>query len=186
MTSPKRAQIPLGIRWVLWLEHVPKALHRPIGCVVACSLPLFAFAYLLALVLGFSRGVSDGCWHLLRWASVTTPRRLVGMGALVGAGLAFYWLRARHRLFYAWIEITVAITGMWLGIESAARSRTASLSLAMGSVYLLVRGFDNAALGKKEAATKYAARVSAAAPAILAEVEALKAREAAKESSTKV
>jgi len=179
---PERLIECSGIRrWVLWLEHVPKPLHRPIGCVVACAVPLVALAYLLVLVLGFSRGISDGCWHLLRWASVTTPRKLVGMVALVGAGLAFYWLRSRHRLFYAWSEITFAITGMWLGIESAATSRTASLSLAMGSVYLLVRGFDNGAVGKKEEAAEYAARVAAAAPAILAEVEALKAREAAKE-----
>lgn len=176
MKSPKHPKIPLGIRWVLWLEHVPKAAHRPIGCLVACCLPLLALGYVALLVWGFSRWVPAGCWHLLRWASVTTSRKLLGMSGLFSVGLAFYWLRSRHRLFYAWTEITFAITGMWLGLESASTSRGASLSLAMGSVYLLVRGFDNVAVGRKQDADRYSARIVTATPEILAKVEVLNAQ----------
>ena len=71
---------------------------------------------------------------------------------------------------------------MWLGLESASKSRAASLSLAMGGVYLLVRGFDNVAVGRKADADKYSARMAVATPEILAEVEALNAQES-KEAS---
>lgn len=177
MKSPKRPKIPLGIRWVLWLKHLPKVAHRPIGCLVVCCLPLLAFAYVALLVWGFSRWIPAGCWDFLRWASVTPLRKLLGMSGLFCTSLAFYWLRFRHRLIYAWTEISFAITGMWLGLESTSMSRAASLSLAMGSVYLLVRGFDNVAAGRKDDAEKYRARTEAAAPAILAEIGVLNAQE---------
>jgi hypothetical protein len=161
------AKVPIEIRWVGWLKHVPRRLHRPIGAVVVVVLLGAALAFAALLVAAISQTLQASCWRLLRWASVSPERKTLGVMLLFVAGLAFYRLRRWSRQLYAWIEGVTALTLMWLGIEAAATSKDKALSLVMGGIYLLVRAFDNSLQGRKEALERQQRRMAAARPEIL-------------------
>jgi hypothetical protein len=111
-------------------------------------------------------GLVYGTSWALGWASANTENQIVGVACLVTTAAIFYSVRSRWQLLYGWIEFAFAICGMWLGLQDGAPSRAGSLSLVMGSVYVLIRAFDNIAKGKRNNDDKQRPMLRAAAPEI--------------------
>lgn len=167
------SKIPVSIRWALWLRPVPEGARPLVGCIVGWVVLLGTAAFFAALLATIGFVLLHGPWWALRWAAAGMSHRIMAVGALLLAGVGFFALKRRARLLYGWIEVVFAATGMWLGLDAAPASPAAALALVMGALYVLVRGIENVAEGRKAAEAEYSDRVMNAVPDIAREIERL-------------
>lgn len=160
-------KVPVSLRWLRWVKDVPRSDLPAIGVLVIVAGLTIAVIWSAGLVVLLCTAIVNGCWYLLRWGATSTSHRVVTVFAVLVIGRVFYRLRSRARLLYAWIELASAGVLLWLGLDAAANSRDKAVSLGMGSVYILVRAFDNLVQGRKEAQERQRLKMAAAQPAII-------------------
>ena len=84
---------------------------------------------------------------MLGWVRFVAPSNLynvIGVGAILIAGIAAFSLRLWLRRFYGITEVAFALVVAWQIAGKLAQLSIIESSIALGaSVYLIVRGLDN-------------------------------------------
>jgi hypothetical protein len=112
----------------------------------------FALLFSLSLWPFLLIGIWSSAYDTLQASWVA---RIFAFGALMLLGWGMYKLREANRQIYGIGEICVGSSMCWFGVNAATPNALPSIIAMAGGVYVIVRGLDNYAQGKKTSVQEF-------------------------------
>jgi hypothetical protein len=118
-------------------------------CIQYSLFSIFLLFAMIVLILVWPLAFA-GLWPRIQELTASPLARIAVVGALFVLSLLLYLIRQSYRVLYGIVEVVLGLLGCWITLGSQATDRlTISVGVA-GSVYIVIRGFDNYFQGRKQ------------------------------------